>query len=405
MSRFLRLSVCFVLLLALAFGLEFFWSAGQMRRVDDRFVGRCTTVQGITGAEDITIHPATRVAYLSAQDRGADARGAPVAAGIYAYDLKARKPVLQNLTPSAPSTFRPHGLSLWRAGKGERELQLVINQPEDRHEVQNYEIGPNGLVLRETIAHPLIARPNDLVAVGPRSFYVTNDMSRDFATLGGKLEVLLRLPYSDVVYFDGSTARSAADNIAYPNGINVSSDGSTLFVASLLMKQINVYDRDVASGDLAAREVINVDGNPDNVEIDAAGNLWVGAHPQLVSLFLHSSEAAGQPLPLLRPIVSLVQPLAMRGGTALAPSQILRISAQTEQECRPMPSALGDVLRTIGFEQRIGSCYATAAVYQNRGAEIAGASVAAVNGNRMLIGTVFDDRILDCRPSTPGSWG
>ena len=405
MGRFLRLSLYFVLLLVFAFGLEFFWTAGQLRRIDDNFVGRCTAVPGVTGAEDITIHPKTRIAYVSAYDRGAEARGGSVKAGIYAYDLKARKPELRNLTPDAPPTFRPHGLSLWLGGKGERDLLFAINHPEGRHEVQIFEIAPKGLVLRETIADPLIAHPNDLVAVGPRSFYVTNDLSRDFGTLGGKLEVFLRLPYSDVVYFDGSTARSAADNIAYPNGINISRDGRTIFVASLLMKQINVYDRDAASGDLVAREVINVDGNPDNVELDAQGNLWVGAHPQLVSLFVHSKEAAGQKLPLVRLLVSTVQPLSVRGGAALAPSQILRISAQKEDECRPVPSGLGRVMRALGFEQRVGSCYTTQAVYQNRGNEIAGASVAAVNESRMLIGTVFDDHILDCKPSTVGGWG
>jgi arylesterase / paraoxonase len=405
MGRFLRLSLFFVLLLGFAFGLEFFWTAGQLRRIDDNFVGRCTAVPGVTGAEDITIHPRTKVAYVSAYDRGAAARGTPVSAGIYAYDLKARKPALRNLTPAAPATFRPHGLSLWLGGKGEPDLLFVINHPEDRHEVQIFEITAKGLALRETIVDPLIAHPNDLVAVDAKRFYVTNDLNRDFGTLGGKLEVFLRLPYSDVVYYDGERARAVADNIAYPNGINASRDGRTVFVASLLMKQINVYDRDAASGDLEAREVINLDGNPDNVELDDQGNLWVGAHPQLVTLFLHSREATGQSLPLARPLVSLVQPLEKRGGIALAPSQVLRIASQKEEECRPVPSALGRILRALGFEQRVGSCYTTQAIYQNRGAELSGASVAAVSENRMLIGSIFDDHILDCRPSVVGGWG
>jgi hypothetical protein len=42
-------------------------------------------------------------------------------------------------------------------------------------EVLEYKIGDNVVQYKETIQHDLIETPNDVVALGPRSFYVTND--------------------------------------------------------------------------------------------------------------------------------------------------------------------------------------------------------------------------------------
>ena len=56
---------------------------------------------GPVGPEDITIHPRTGVAYVSATDRRAMAADTPVPGAIYAYDLNADPPVLTNLTPKA----------------------------------------------------------------------------------------------------------------------------------------------------------------------------------------------------------------------------------------------------------------------------------------------------------------
>ena len=49
------------------------------------------------------------------------------------------------------------------------------------------------------------------------------------------------------------------------------------------------------------------------------------------------------------------------------------------------------------MEARPGSGYGVEEIYLDTGVEISGSSVAAVRGNRMLIGSVFDPKFLDCQ--------
>jgi len=107
-----------------------------------------------------------------------------------------------------------------------------------------------------------------------------------------------------------------------------------------------VFDRDPASGALSERDTIPLDSCPDNIEVDESGALWIGAHPKIFDLQAH-----------------------MKDATKLAPAQILRIDPQT---------------RTV--EE----------VYLDDGSAISGASVASVAGNRMVIGPIFDDKVLVC---------
>ena len=64
-----------VLLLAAAWVGRTLWLAGVFRTLEPHFAGHCTEVAGIPGPEDLTIHPRTGVAYVSACDRFALERG------------------------------------------------------------------------------------------------------------------------------------------------------------------------------------------------------------------------------------------------------------------------------------------------------------------------------------------
>ena len=104
-----------VVLLAVGFFLQLLHAAGQFKTLEPHFSGSCTSVAGILGAEDITIHPRTRVAYISAADRRSMLAGGTGRGAIYAYDLKRESPQLQNLTPDADEDFHPHGIKIGRA--------------------------------------------------------------------------------------------------------------------------------------------------------------------------------------------------------------------------------------------------------------------------------------------------
>jgi len=340
--------VLVLMLAAVGWGGHLLWSAGQFKTIEPHFDGTCRLVRGVVGAEDITIHPGTKVAYISVCDRRALGAGKSGRGGIYAYDLKAARSVPVKLTSGPGPDFQPHGISLY-VDPGGKDALFVINHSGGTHKVEIYDLTAAGLIHRRTVADPALVSPNDIAAVSRNSFYASND--HHFT--GGILKTLedyLRLSIANVVFYDGRAFREAAAGIGYPNGIAVSPDGRNLFVAGTTQRALNVFDRDLESGGLTLKERICLDTGPDNIEIDAQGTLWIGAHPQLLKFVAHAKDPG-----------------------KLSPSQVLKV-----------------VLNADG-QARIDE------VYLNGGDQLSGSSVGAVYQDRLLIGSVFEKKILDCR--------
>jgi len=324
------------------------WTAGHFKTIEPHFAGSCQVVAGVTGAEDITIHPRTGRAYISACDRRALNAGQNGRGGIFAYDLTAPQPVPVKLTSGPGPDFQPHGISLYIDPEG-RDALFVINHSGGTHKVEIYDLQPDGLVHRRTVKDPALVSPNDIVAVSRDRFYATNDhrFTSGLLKIG---EDYLKLPLANVVFYDGRGFQVAADGIGYANGINISPDGRKLYVVGTTQMTLKIFNRDLKSGALTPIESVRFDTGLDNIEIDASGALWIAAHPQLLKFVAHSKDAAN-----------------------LSPSQVLRVTLQPHEE------------------PRIDEIYLT------NGEALSGASVGAVYQNRMLIGSVFESRFLDCR--------
>ena len=150
------------------------------------------------------------------------------------------------------------------------------------------------------------------------------------------------------MHWDGKAFREVAGGIRIANGIQVAPDARTVYVVSTIGQELRVYDRDPGSGALRLRQEIPLGSGGDNLELDADGSLWIGSHPQLLTLVRY-----------------------MSGALPYAPSQILRV----------VPGRTGTPVEEV---------------YLNRGEQVSGASVGAVRGKRLLIGTVADSKFLDC---------
>jgi arylesterase/paraoxonase len=348
MSRRLSIVVVVLVVIVAAAVLRTLWLAGQFRTLEPHFDGTCVPVEGIAGAEDITIHPRTGVAYLSAYDRRAAQAGEMGGGGIFAYDLGSRSPRVRSLTPEAAPDFHPHGISLHVSRDGP-DVLFVINHAAGRHTIEVYEVGDDLLRHRETLSDPLLLSPNDLVAVDSERFYVTNDHG-NLEGFRRTLEEYLRLPLSNVVYYDGSQFREAAGGLQMANGINLSPDGQTLYVGSTIGRAVFVYDRDGETSNLVLREEVPLESGVDNIEVDAGGILWIGSHPKLLDVVAHASTP-----------------------TRLAPSQVFRL------------------------EPRKDGSFDIEEVYLDLGEELSAASVAAVYRDRMIVGPIYDSKFLDCR--------
>ena len=151
----------------------------------------------------------------------------------------------------------------------------------------------------------------------------------------------------NVCYFYGGKASIVADGFLYANGININQDGKKLFVAATTGKKIKVFDRDIASGKLTENSEIAVNG-ADNIELDESGDLWIGCHPKLLAFLAHSKD-----------------------HSKLSPSEIIKISFENEKPT-------------------------VESIYLNEGSSLSGSSVGAVWRNKMLIGSVFGDKVLLC---------
>lgn len=323
------------------------YDAGQFKTITPHCDCSCERIAGLPGPEDITVDAQTGMAFISSDDRRATLAGSPVQGAVFGLDLNVEgaKPV--NLTADFKQAFHPHGISLYKTDAGET-LLFVINHTTDDHFVEILEYRDQRLVHRESISHPLMFSPNDLVAVGPRSFYASNDHGSR-SEWGRTLEDYLQLARSYVVYFDGNDMEVAADGFAYANGINVSPDGKRLYLATTIGRSLHVFSRDIPTGKLTPEFDVFLNTGADNIEVDAVGNLYIACHPKLLDFAGHAKDKS--------------EP---------SPSQVLKISFTNADQ------------------------YDIEEIYVDDGNEISASSVAAPFNDGFLVGQVFEDHILRC---------
>jgi arylesterase/paraoxonase len=155
---------------------------------------------------------------------------------------------------------------------------------------------------------------------------------------------------SDVVYFNGKAARVAAADFGYANGINASPDRVTVYVTDTFTRRLRFFSPNAQTGALTETGSLMLGTGLDNIDVDADGALWIAAHPKLMDLALHTE-----------------------GWSQQAPSQVIRA----------VPGAAG------GGEVRT--------VLLDLGERLSAASVAAAFGDRYLVGSLMDSKMLLCR--------
>ncbi len=350
----IKILIGIVIAIALYVVLGIFVPAGMFKTIVPHFDGNVTQLDlpMAAGAEDITIDQQTGLAFISVDDRRVNIQNpGSIEGGILIMNLSDSTPTLKNVTPISFNDFHPHGISLWREPDG-RQFLFVVNHRQKKwgHFIERFEWRNDSLIHLESIEDvDLMTSPNDVTAIGERSFYVTNDHFYSEKGLGRTLEDYLQRAISYVNYYDGKKFRTVATGIAYANGINHSADLSQLYVASCTGRKVLMYDRNLKSGDLTLSKEINADTGVDNIELDDQGSLWIGCHPQLLKFVAHAADPA-----------------------KFSPSQVIKLSKDQDGE------------------------FKVEEIFLNDGTSFSGSTVGAVYKNNLLIGSVFEKTMLVC---------
>ena len=330
---------------AVGAGVYTLYSFNHFRDVEDRFAGSCTPVTGVAGPEDIETVAATGRAFVSSVDRRADAETRGAIFSVLVEDPLDSKN-WRDRTLGVPEKFRPLGLNYFENGDVRR--LFVVNEAAKAVEI--YDVADGGdLTHIETVAERRLTSPNDVVAVGPRSFYVTNDVEAGRSSLIGKFQFLTRAATGRIYFFDGVSMRVAAEGLRFANGVAINAEGTRLYAAETSGLALRVYDRNAETGALTLAKTENLPAAPDNITVAWDGALWIGA----------------QPKPLATPLVE-------RNAALTAPSLVIRY-VDDEGVAAPMTE-----------------------VFSNKGDLISTSSVAAIAGSRLLIGALLDNKYLIC---------
>ena len=316
------------------------WVNGVFSKVEPGFAGTCQPVATLSGIQDM--EAANGTIFLSV----GSARGAAPQDGIYAMPLAGGSPV--KLT-GGPKDFHPRGIGLYRTPEG-LLLYAVNHRSNGRFSIDSFDVKDSGaaLVAKGTIQGGLMTDPQDVAVAGPDQFYVANGTAESNAVING-LRTYGIIPGGNILYFNRTSFSQVADGLYGTRSLLLTPGGDRLIIGGLLSRSLTTYTREPFTGQLTDEETLNLSTGPEKLSIDAQGQMLVAGHANLLEWRAAMAEAG-------------------KG----AASQILRVSL---------------VNGVPGAKEQI---------YGNDGSELAGASVAVAAGNRLLIGSSLDGRLLDC---------
>lgn len=346
-----------LLVLVAFFTIRWLTAAGVFTSVTPLAPNICQPIARLQGPEDFEVDAAHDAVIVSSTNRRAPKDAPDPRDGLYVMKLSDTNAAPVKLTDGVPKDFHPHGISLYRAPNGDETLMAINHHGNGMHSIEifglTYENGAARLSPHASIAGGLLVSPNDLFAVGPDRFYITNDHATKPGSFGRFAEDYLIWPHADLLFFNGTSFRISVQRMAFPNGVYVTPDGTHLYVALTNERRIVAFSREPYFGSLKEIGALSIPARLDNISADAQGRLIVAGHPDLLADNAFRRDAA-----------------------------------------KPSPS---EVFRVTLDKDGVPTGYET--IFADKGRLIGASSVAAMVGQRLLIGSVLDDKILECRPN------
>lgn len=248
----------------------------------------------------------------------------------------------------SPFFFSPHGIDLVKDNDGNVYLYVISHEPVDsilRHKVIKMQVFEDYLNVVEIFESEYFISPNDITARADGSFYLTNDSKRDHMNLGMAMEKIFRVRSSKITYKSSDNKYSfAAKKLAYANGICNRND--TLWVSTTQKKNLMAY-RISDDGSLEKLGNLSKIKGLDNLCLQ--GNwLYTTAHPSFGKFLKHAKP----------------------DRLSFSPCDVYRVNIKT------------------GEQQML---------FSNDGSIISAASTALPIGEKVFLGQVFADFLVELK--------
>lgn len=326
-------------------------AAGAFRSIDPHGPQPHVVTGFEGGSEDLVFRPGGAQFFVSS----ATFDDPSVPGHIYLVDVATEK--VRDVTPALDFDFNPHGIGLFSDGSTER--LFVVNHRGGSgftpaaggvtkmvHAVEVFDVAADGSIVHvKSHTHEALVSPNDVSPVDAERFYVTND--HGFGPgFRRTLEDWLRIPVGNVVYWDGEAFIEVWGGTRYANGIVVEPGGETVYMAETTGGILHALRREPTTGKLFRITEDEEYMGLDNLSIGPDGAIWAAAHPKLLDFTAHAEDQ-----------------------TERSPSQVIRFEFDGER-------------------------FSSEEVYLNDGDPMSGSSIAATNGEVVVVGAVFESKLL-----------
>ncbi|KAF9094478.1 Serum paraoxonase/arylesterase 1 [Mortierella sp. AD031] len=335
----------------------------------------CEVVPGLEACEDIHLHRDSGLAFMTCGHAESRKSWFPPMAKLNAsadeiafqdkfviYEIASGKYNEMELTGFPAGADRVfHGLGIHERSATELTIFAVNHRRTGSVvEVLEYTIGDKTVQYKETIQHELIHTPNDILATGPRSFYVSNDHKYKSGAKR-EYEEFLRRPLGNVIYYSPEKTIVAYDEVVSANGITSNKDQSLVYLSACHGAALHIL-RPTEDHTLVDEDYIKLDFYNDNPSYE----------PETDSLFV-----TGHVQPLI-----LTTQLKKHGLQVNGPSKVIKVTRDAGSGEHKVDTVLVD-----------------------NGELISTGTVAAVDRQRgvMLVGTAFSNRGLVRCPIPQGA--
>ncbi len=341
------LTFIFILVIALSFFIvRLFIGQGEFQAIAAQSDYQCKVIESPYGPEDLIANYDKGLLYISASPREGGNQRFEQSGGIYYIDMKADADLIKPVTNDFSQKFRPHGMSLVHLENGKTLLFAISHPILGKTNVEIFNVDGSVLSHVKTVTD-VPDGLNSIVAIDEQRFYATQDgHTRGSAFING----VFKLKKSEIIFFDGEKSNVVADGFVYANGLELSADGSQLFVTDTIERTLVFYDRNQQTNGLTKSGDLYLDAGGDNIRRNQDGSLYIAGHPKMITTFSH-----------------------MQDISKAAPSVVFHAI--------PPKDGKGGELRVVYLED---------------GSNLSGASGAVQFENKMYVGTISDHKILSC---------